>query len=112
MGLERHREDPHEGSGCSPKLTLVGRLAGTVDNRPWSFSSDGQTMTLELPGLATALKLRRAVSKLPAFVSRIAGDIDLPVRVRVGRWPALKIGSRSLLLPLLLPGWSRARRPS
>lgn len=110
MGLGRHGEDSHEGSGWSPKLTLVGRVAGTVDGRPWFLTGGERVLTLELPTLSVALKLRTALSRLSAF-SRLRDMMSSPIKVRVGRLPAVTIGSRSILMRLLLPGLRIARKP-
>ncbi len=110
MGVERHGEDPYEGPRCSPKLILVGRIAGTVDGRPWLLSGDERALTLELPTLSVALKLRSTFSRLPAGLTRVSSMIKVPLKVRVGRLPAVTFGPQSFLLRLLLPSWSAARK--
>lgn len=112
MGLERHCEDPHEGSRWSPKLTLVGRIAGTVDGRPWFLSGDERVATLLLPSLSVALKLRSTLLQLPGDVMRVSSMIQSPLRVRIGRLPTVTLGPRSLLRRFLLRGRSSVRNPA
>lgn len=112
MGLERHGEDPYQGPGCSPKLTLVGRIAGMVDGRPWLLSGDERAVTLELPSLSAALKLRGALSQMPDDVMRVSSLIQTPLRVRIGRLPTLTLGPRSLLRRFLLRGRKSVRNPA
>lgn len=112
MGLERHVEDPHKGPGYSPKLTLVGRIAGTVDGRPWLLSGDERAVTLELPSLSVALKLRSTLLQLPSDVVRGSSMIQTPLRVRIGRLPAVTLGPRSFLRRFLFRGRKTARNPS
>jgi hypothetical protein len=102
LGLERHGKDPDEGSRCSPKLTLVGRITGTVNGRPWSVSGDGEVVAVEMPDLATAFKFRRAMLLLPPGPSKLLSGIVVPLRLHIGRWPGISIGPRSLLRSVIL----------
>lgn len=91
---------------------LVGRIAGTVDGRPWLFSGDERAVTLELPSLSVALKLRGTFLQLPGDVMRVSSMIQTPLRVRIGRLPTLTLGPRSLLRRFLLRGQKTARNPA
>jgi hypothetical protein len=82
-------------------MTLVGSLAGTLDGRPWSLEAAEQTFTLNLAGFASLLTARRGANQL---LSRVAVTIPLMegrVRLKVGSWPAVSIGSVSKILWLL-----------
>ena len=59
MGPERDDEDPHQGPGPRPKLSLAGRLDGNVDGRPMSLVAEGRDLVLGAGKLATLLALRK-----------------------------------------------------
>ncbi len=60
MGPERDAQDPHQGSGQKPKLSLAGRLDGHVDGRPVSFVAENRDLTLSTSKISTLLTLRRS----------------------------------------------------
>lgn len=60
MGPEREDEDPHQGHGPGPKLSLAGRLDGTVDGRPVSLVAEGRELILAGGKVSTLLALRKS----------------------------------------------------
>ena len=110
MGPDRHGEDPHEGPGQSPKLIVVGRLAGTLDGRPWSLEAAEQTLTFKLAGLTSLLAVRRSVKQLLRRVAPAIPSLKGRVRMKLGQWPTVYLGSVSTVLWLL--GVDRAGRRS
>ncbi len=58
MGPQRRRQDPHE-QRHSPKLSMAGRLDGSIDGRPFIFRADGDLATFSTPHLRALWKLRR-----------------------------------------------------
>jgi hypothetical protein len=60
VGPERDDEDPHPGPGPRPKLSLAGRLEGTIDGRPISLVTEGRDLLLRAGSLATLLALRKS----------------------------------------------------
>lgn len=89
MGLERDDEDPHLGSGPSPKLSLVGRLHGDVDGRPVSLVAANRELTVAADKLRTLLTLRRTwrASLLP--LQGVFERVGIRVLVR-SRWFGVK----------------------
>ncbi len=59
MGPEWDNENPHQGLGPEPKLSLAGRLDGTVDGRPVSLVGAGRDLVLAPGKVATLLALRK-----------------------------------------------------
>jgi len=91
---------------------MVGRIAGMVNGRPWLLSGDERAVTLELPSLSAALKLRDALLQMPGDVMRVSSMIQTPLRVRIGRLPTLTLGPRSLLRRFLFRGRNSVRNPA
>jgi len=94
---------------------VVGRLTLEADGRPIDVRADGETVLVTLPGLRTAWRLRRShgaaelLATLRRMLARLAGHrpgrpIVTPVRMRIGRSPALTILPRPGLLARLLLG--------
>ncbi|GDY05561.1 hypothetical protein LBMAG51_03480 [Phycisphaerae bacterium] len=81
---------------------MVGRLAGTLDGRPWSFQSDVGSLSIELPNFASLLKLRRLSHIYRSSVKPMALSLNARVRFKCGTFPALTVGSQSLFFKMLL----------
>lgn len=82
-------------------MTLVGSLAGTLDGRPWSLESADTSLTVKLAGLASLLTVRRGAKQLLRRVSPLIPSLDGRVRLKLGHWPTIPLGSVSRLLWLL-----------
>lgn len=91
-------------------MTLVGSLAGTLDGRPWSLEAAEQTLTLNLVGLGSLLTVRRSAKLLLRRVSHVIPSLEGRVRMKVGHWPYVSLGSVPRVLWLL--GVNRAGRRS
>ncbi len=101
MGPQRIYEDPNQRPNQPPKLILVGRLAGTVDGRPWSLQSDVGSLSIELPNVASLLKLRRLSYFYRSSIRSMALTLNARVRFKCGGFPALTLGSKSLFFRML-----------
>lgn len=110
MGLGRLSQDPHVGGRHRPKLTLAGRLAGTLNGRPWSSEMSADSVTLRLAGVSQALLVRRIWFSASRSLALFPPE-NLPVYVRVGIYPAFRILPRPAgPLGWLMPPSTRARR--
>ncbi len=82
-------------------MTLVGSLAGTLDGRPWSLEAAEQTLTLKLAGFSSLLTVRHSAKQLLRRVSPVIPSLEGRVRMKLGRWPTIPLGSVSKSLWLL-----------
>jgi hypothetical protein len=103
MGPERDPEDSNEGAGQSPKLSLAGRIEGTIDGRPVSLVARGGDLTLSVGNLRTIVTLRRnwpaVIGSLRPLIER--GNLRLLVQLR---WTgALEVFPNPSLLLRLYP---------
>ena len=104
MGLQRHAEGPHSGSGPTPKLTLAGRLDGSVDGRPVTLLADGRDLTLVSGSIRTLFRLRRMWGAVAGPLGTIFTQTDIRLFVRVGRLGRVELlPNPSLLFRLILP---------
>ena len=69
MGPERIAQDPHAGFGISPKLTVTGRLSGTVDGRPVAIHAEGRSLRVSTSSLIAAWRLRRSAAPLRNLIT-------------------------------------------
>ena len=104
MGLERYPEGSNQEPGQSPKLSLAGRIEGTVDGRPVSLVARGGDLTLIVGNLRTIFTLRRSwpavIRSLRPLIER--GNLRLLVRLRwIGTLQVFP--NPNLLLRLFLP---------
>lgn len=110
MGPGRLSQDPHVGRRYRPKLTLVGRLAGTLNGRPWSSEMSGSKVTLRLADLSQV----RLVHRIWSSASRTSGLMPLEglvVHVRVGSYLRFRIIPRPAgPLGWLMPSLTKAGR--
>ncbi len=112
MGSERHDEDSHKGPWHPPKLTLVGRLEGTLDGRPWSLEAEKGDLALTVAGLASLLSVRRLLRQRHRVLSPLISSLDARAHIKCGRWPSVSLSTRSPLFSLLVAGsLSRGQTP-
>lgn len=104
MGHERHDQDSHTRSDRSPKLTMIGRLSGTVHAQPWTLRRDANNVKTEPTRLTAGWLLRTGWIRLPQPLRRTMGSIGARLSARIGRWHAIGLGQKSFLLRPLLPG--------
>ena len=102
MGFERGHEDSNQRPIQPPKLILVGRLAGTLDGRPWSLDSDGALLSIEVADIASLLKMRRIARVYHHRLKPEVFTLDTRVRFKCGRLPALSFHTRSIFFKMLL----------
>ena len=102
MGLERGHEDSYHRPIQPPKLILVGRLAGTLDGRPWSLDSDGASLSISVAGISSLLKMRRIARVYHHRLKPEVFTLDTRVRFKCGRLPALSFHTRSFFFKMLL----------
>ena len=95
MARQRSGEDPNEGRLAKPKLTVVGRLQGTVEGRPFDVQAEGQGLALSLDGLGSVPHVLRAARLLLPGAAGIDYQLLPPVKVRLRGLPAVtvKLGS-------------------
>ncbi len=102
MGFQRIIEDSNQRPNQPPKLILVGRLAGTLDGRPWSLQADVGWLSIEVPNFAGLLKLRRLSHVYRGSIKTMAVTLNARVRFKCGRLPALTLRSQSRLFQMIL----------
>ena len=102
MGLKRWHEDSYQRPIQPPKLILVGRLAGTLDGRPWSLDSDGALLSIAVADIASVLKLRRIARVYHHRLKPEVFTLDTRVRFKCGRLPTLSFHTRSIFFKMLL----------
>ena len=102
MGFERQHEDSNQRPIQPPKLILVGRLAGTLDGRPWSLESDGALLSIAVADIASLLKMRRMARLSYGRFKPVVFTLDTRVRFKCGRLPALSFHTRSIFFKMIL----------
>lgn len=115
MGCRWNFECANKGRGEQPKLTVAGRMEGSVFGRPVTIDASGKKISLQLPSLVVAWKLRRFVAELVRPTSAISKlhAHALTVKVKVAAWPAIEVfPNPSLGLRFLVPPLKRLRPPT
>ncbi len=82
MGAARNLENPYERYGYVPKLTLAGRLTGTLNGRPVVIEADDSGLLVSFSAFRSAWAARRtAASFLP--VLRLLKQNGIALRLRL-----------------------------
>lgn len=107
MGDERHREDPHPRPGHNPKLTLAGRLDGSVNGRPLCLVADGDGITIVPGGVGTLLtlfRMRRSFRSVAGPLWAVLARANVRLDVRVGWLGRVRVlPDPPLVFRLLIP---------
>ncbi len=102
MARQRPSEDPHEGRLAEPKLTLAGRLQGTLEGRPFEVQAEGQGLALSLDSLGSVPHVLRAVRLLLPGAAKLDYRLLPPVKVRVRGLPSVTVRLGSPIWRLFL----------
>jgi hypothetical protein len=70
---------------------VAGRLAGTLDGRPFTFEADGDRGVLTTPSLRSALRLWRLRQVLLPLIRPLASNFSFRLTLKIRRWPAFRI---------------------
>lgn len=104
MGAERHNEGPHAGQRDGPKLTITGRLDGTVAGQPVQILANGSVIQVVLTSYRSLWLARRGLlAAAPAGVraSRLG---RLTVQLVIGeRAPVAVLPKPHPVFALFLP---------
>jgi hypothetical protein len=87
-------------------------MEGSVFGRPVTIDASGNKISLQLPSLIIAWKLRRFVAELVRPTSAISKlhAREMTVKVKVAAWPSIEVfPNPSLGLRLLVPQLNRLR---
>lgn len=104
MGFFRHPQDHDARFGFGPKLTVTGRLAGSLLGRPVELEAFGRELLLRIPNLRSAWRLRRSASTSIHPLLRSLRACNIALRVRVGsRMTVEVLPEPSFGLRLLVP---------
>ena len=93
MGFGWNRECANTGRVEQPKLIVVGRMEGSVFGRPVTIDASGREISVHLPSLAVAWRLRPFAGELIRPISTIStlrGN-GITLRVKVANWPSVQI---------------------
>lgn len=104
MDHDWHAESTHTGLKFGPKLTVTGRLRGTVSGRPVELEARGRQLLLQMSSLRSVWRLRPSLktSMLPLLRLLIASGISL--RVSIGsRLTVNVLPKPNLALRVLVP---------
>jgi hypothetical protein len=88
-------------------------MEGSVFGRPITIDASGKEISLQLPSLAVAWKLRRFASELLSPFSAISDlrAAEMTLRLKVAAWPAIEIFPNPPRgLHLLFPKLRRPRK--
>lgn len=107
MGSFGYYEDTHARHGCGPKLTVTGRLAGTLDGRPVEVQAAGHDIRVSVANLRAAWLLRRSVFGMMP-VLRVAQAAGLGLRLSVASRTTVEVlPEPSFVLRLLVPALAK-----
>lgn len=107
MGSARNVENPYARHWHAPKMSLTGRLWGTLDGRPVVIDADESGVMLDVTSFRSAWTLRKyGVSALP-FLQFVKSS-SIPLTVRVAGTVSLPVLPRpSVLIRVLAPTLAR-----
>lgn len=104
MGFERDDEDPHRAVESNPKLTLAGRLDGSIGGRPVNVIAEHRGLTLEVSDLRTLVTLRCSWQFIVKPILEIMNRSDIRFMVRISWLGRLELFPRPhLFVRLMLP---------
>lgn len=107
MGSARNHENSNEGHGCVPKLTLAGRLTGSLDGRPVVIDADDSGLLVTIPAFQTAWTARRMLGSLMPLLQTLKLS-RVPLRLRVAGIISVELlPYTSVVAKLLAPGLNR-----
>lgn len=102
MGAQRRADDHDPRRGKRAKVTLAGRLAGSVDGRPITLDAHEQTLTLRPTSMRQAWSLRRYTSSMRGLVQRLSLMTGAQLVIELRGLPRLTLYPRQGLLVRLL----------
>ncbi len=88
MDLQRHDEDHHERWDPWPKITLAGRLDGTLDGQALAITADGCDVVVRFDRIGQVWRWRHVLGRLAPQLKRLRG---VRVIARIGRLPAINL---------------------
>jgi hypothetical protein len=105
VGDDRQTQDQHkQRSEDVPKLTLAGRLEGTLSGGPVEIVAEGRELLIVLPSLSSAWRVRRFVDTLLPSMRQLR-RWGVLLRVQIGaRWTLQVLPKPHFLIRLALPG--------
>jgi hypothetical protein len=103
MGVAWHAQNSYAGYRYAPKLTMTGRLSGTVDGRPVVIEASESGLILSVQKLRTAWGLRKTSRALRPMAEFLKTQ-RIPLRVSVSGLVSLEVlPIPSALVRLLAP---------
>jgi hypothetical protein len=104
MGAERDDQNSHSQSGPNPKLSLAGRLDGSVDGRPFRLVADNRDLLFAPNKLSTLLLLQRSWRATLYPLREIFRLAQIRLLVRIGWFGNVEVFPKpNYLLRLFLP---------
>ena len=83
---------------------MVGRLSGTIADRPVQLDANREVVTLRLDDVASAFALRRYLAQSVGPLRNLSSVTRLRVAVKIGSWPSLNLFPKpSPLLRVVVP---------
>jgi hypothetical protein len=90
MGVAWHAQDSYAGYRYAPKLTMAGRLSGTLAGRPVVIEASESGLILSAQKLRTAWGLRKTSRSLRPVVEFLKTQ-RIPLRVSVAGLVSLEV---------------------
>ena len=93
--MNARQEPTTRASAASPRrVTVDGRLDGTLDGRPFSLIAGNGRATFHLPHLSSVPAARRHWPLAKSALGVSDGRLDCEIRVKVARFPAVTVFPR------------------